>query len=191
MSNKVYVGNLPFSFTKDDLQQMFGAYGPVRSAEVIFDRMTGRSRGFGFVDMETSEGMQQAIQGLHDNEVQGRRLTVNEARERAPGPRPSGAGFGGPRPSGAGFGSPRPSAPRPGGGAGYGGGSGAGGGGGGGYSGAPRGGGESGGFGGGGGRGAGRGGSGRPRRNEGGDRWSDGPPSRRRQSSGVDDDDDM
>jgi hypothetical protein len=173
MSNKVYVGNLPYSFTNDDLKNLFAAYAPVRSAEIIIDRMTNRSRGFGFVELESADGMQQAIQSLHDTELQGRRLTVNEARERAPGgprsfsgPRPGGGGFGGPRPGGGGFGGPRPggfSGPRPGGG----------------------GGGHGGGGGGYGGGGSGRGGGpqrgGRPRRDEGGDRWSDGGGRRRRQ----------
>jgi len=115
MSHKVYVGNLPYSFTAEDLKSLFGAYGAVRSAEVISDRETGRSRGFGFVEMETAEQIQEAIKGLHDNDVQGRRLTVNEARERAPrafgGPRPGGGGFSGPRPGGGGFGGPRPGGP--------------------------------------------------------------------------------
>lgn len=107
-ANKVYVGNLPYSFTKQDLEELFQGFGTVRAAEVIMDRETGRSRGFGFVEMETAEGMQQAIASLHERNVQGRNLTVNEARERAPrssgiAPRPSG-----PRPPG-----PRPSAPRP------------------------------------------------------------------------------
>jgi RNA recognition motif-containing protein len=99
-AHKVYVGNLPFNFTKVDLQELFGGFGPVRSAEVITDRETGRSRGFGFVEMETAEALQQAIAGLHERSVQGRNLTVNEARERVPGsgPRPGG-GAGGFRPS--------------------------------------------------------------------------------------------
>jgi len=102
-ANKVYVGNLPFNFTKVDLTELFQGFGPVRSAEIITDRETGRSRGFGFVDMETSEAMQQAIAGLHERNVQGRNLTVNEARERSAGfsPRPPGGGGGGSfRPSG-------------------------------------------------------------------------------------------
>ena len=113
-ANKVYVGNLPFQFTKVDLLELFGSFGPVRSAEIILDRETGRSRGFGFVEMETAEAMQQAITGLHERNVQGRNLTVNEARERAPrapgaGPRPSFGGGGG---GGGGFRPPAPS-PRP------------------------------------------------------------------------------
>ncbi|MBL8860715.1 MAG: RNA-binding protein [Planctomycetes bacterium] len=172
MSNKVYVGNLPYSFTNEDLKNLFAAYGPVRHAEVIIDRMTNRSRGFGFVELETSEALQQVIQSLHDTELQGRRLTVNEARERAPGGARPGSGFGGPRPGG-GFGAPRAGGsggPRP---------AGAGPG--------PR---PGGGFGGPRGPAAGGGGSGgpargapprggRPKREE-SDRWSDGGGRRRR-----------
>jgi len=102
-ANKAYVGNLPFTFTQVDLQELFQGFGPVRSAQIITDRETGRSRGFGFVEMETPEALAQAIAGLHERNVQGRNLTVNEARERVPGaPRPSG-GFGGPRPGGPSF----------------------------------------------------------------------------------------
>ena len=109
-ANKAYVGNLPFSFTEVDLKELFQGFGPVRSAQIILDRETGRSRGFGFVEMETAEALAQAIAGLHERNVQGRNLTVNEARERVPGAAPrSGAGFA-PRPGGGGF------APRPGGG---------------------------------------------------------------------------
>lgn len=97
-ANKVYVGNLPYTFTKVDLTELFQGFGAVRSAEVIMDRETGRSRGFGFVEMETAEAMQQAIAGLHERNLQGRNLTVNEARERAPRApgafsRPTGGGF--------------------------------------------------------------------------------------------------
>jgi len=101
-ANKAYVGNLPFTFTQVDLQELFQGFGPVRSAQIITDRETGRSRGFGFVEMETPEALAQAIAGLHERNVQGRNLTVNEARERAPGaPRPGGS-FG-PRPGGPSF----------------------------------------------------------------------------------------
>jgi RNA recognition motif-containing protein len=72
---------------------MFAAHGAVRSAEVISDRETGRSRGFGFVEMETDEGLQAAIAALNGQEINGRPLTVNEARERTP--RPGGGGGGG------------------------------------------------------------------------------------------------
>ena|SRR5437870_3660665 len=96
MANKVYVGNIPYSFVNEDLSKLFAPFGPVRSAEVIMDRVTGRSRGFGFVEMETAQGMQAAIAGLNEKEVEGRNLTVNEARERTPrGPGGPG-GSGGP-----------------------------------------------------------------------------------------------
>jgi RNA recognition motif-containing protein len=93
MARKIYVGNLPWSTTSADLEAMFSPHGAVRSAEVISDRETGRSRGFGFVEMETDEGLQAAIAALNGQEVNGRALTVNEARERTP--RPGGGGGGG------------------------------------------------------------------------------------------------
>jgi RNA recognition motif-containing protein len=93
MSRKIYVGNLPWSTTSADLEAMFSPHGAVRSAEVISDRETGRSRGFGFVEMETDEGLQAAISALNGHEVNGRPLTVNEARERTP--RAGGGGGGG------------------------------------------------------------------------------------------------
>ncbi len=71
MSNKVYVGNLPYSFLNDDLQRLFAAFGPVRMAEVILDRTTNRSRGFGFVEMENADGVRAAISNLHETELQG------------------------------------------------------------------------------------------------------------------------
>ena len=86
MSRKIYVGNLPWSTTSSDLEAMFSPHGAVRSAEVISDRETGRSRGFGFVEMETDEGLQAAINALNGQEINGRPLTVNEARERTPRP---------------------------------------------------------------------------------------------------------
>ena len=76
----LYVGNLPFSATADDLRQAFGQYGEVTSASVVMDRETGRSRGFGFVEM--SSGADQAIQKLNGADMQGRALVVNEARPR-------------------------------------------------------------------------------------------------------------
>ncbi len=121
MAFRAYVGNIPFSFTPADLTQLFAEFGPVRGAEVISDRATGRSRGFGFVEMESQEGLNAALTALDGKAIGGRPLAVNEARERAPrapgdgpprGPRPGG-GYGGPRPGGGGFGGPRP--PRPGG----------------------------------------------------------------------------
>jgi cold-inducible RNA-binding protein len=90
---KMYVGNLAWSVTTADLESLFGQYGAVRSAEVIMDRETGRSRGFGFVEMESQDAAQQAMQALNGNDFQGRNLTVNEARERSP--RPGGGGGGG------------------------------------------------------------------------------------------------
>jgi len=123
MARKIYVGNLPWSTTSADLEAMFAPHGAVRSAEVISDRETGRSRGFGFVEMETDDGLQAAINALNGQEINGRPLTVNEARERTP--RAGGGGGGGGRGYGGGGGGGR-------GGYGGGGGGGAGGGGGGG-----------------------------------------------------------
>jgi RNA recognition motif-containing protein len=102
MARKIYVGNLPWSTTSADLEAMFAPHGAVRSAEVISDRETGRSRGFGFVEMETDEGLQAAISALNGQEINGRPLTVNEARERTP--RPGGGGGGGGRGYGGGGG---------------------------------------------------------------------------------------
>ena len=90
-SKNLYVGNLPFNTTEQDLQQLFGQYGTVTKAQVITDRETGRSRGFGFVEM--SSGVEEAIQAMNGADYQGRRLTVNEARPREE--RPRGGGFGG------------------------------------------------------------------------------------------------
>lgn len=84
MAKRLYVGNLPWSVTSSELQTLFENYGTVASAEVIMDRVTGRSRGFGFVQMETDEQTQAAIDGLNGTEVSGRAIVVNEARERAP-----------------------------------------------------------------------------------------------------------
>jgi RNA recognition motif-containing protein len=93
MSKKLYIGNLAFGTTGDDLTTAFGQYGTVQSAQVVTDRDTGRSRGFGFVEM--SDGADQAIASLNGAEFQGRTLTVNEARPREDRPR---SGFGGDRP---------------------------------------------------------------------------------------------
>ena len=105
MARKIYVGNLPWSTTSADLEAMFAPHGAVRSAEVISDRETGRSRGFGFVEMETDDGLQAAINALNGHEINGRPLTVNEARERTP--RPGGGGGGGGRGYGGGGGGGR------------------------------------------------------------------------------------
>ena len=78
----IYVGNLSYSLNDNDLQQLFAEYGSVNSAKIIQDRDTGRSKGFGFVEMGTSEEAQKAIEGLNGQSVDGRNLTVNEARPR-------------------------------------------------------------------------------------------------------------
>jgi RNA recognition motif-containing protein len=93
MSKNLYVGNLPFQTTADDLVETFGQYGSVTRAQVITDRETGRSRGFGFVEM--AEGAEQAIESLSGAQFQGRTLTVNEAKPREDRPRSGGEGGGG------------------------------------------------------------------------------------------------
>ncbi len=92
MGRKLYVGNLPYSVRDSDLQDLFSAHGTVESAQVIMDRDTGRSKGFGFVEMSTDQEAQEAISALNGREVDGRNLTVNEAR-----PREEGGGGGGGR----------------------------------------------------------------------------------------------
>lgn len=82
MAHRAYVGNLPFSFAKADLENLFAAFGTVRSAEIIIDRETGRSRGFGFVELDSSEQLQAAIAGLNGKPLSGRSLNVTEARDR-------------------------------------------------------------------------------------------------------------
>ncbi|HKI33496.1 MAG TPA: RNA-binding protein [Gemmataceae bacterium] len=82
MAKKVYVGNLSYGTTDSDLQNLFGPHGTVQSAQVIMDRDTGRSKGFGFVEMDSGEQAQAAITALNGQEVNGRALTVNEARPR-------------------------------------------------------------------------------------------------------------
>jgi len=82
MGKKLYCGNLSYNVANSDLEQMFGEYGTVQSAEVIMDRDTGRSKGFGFVEMQNDNEAQAAIQGLNLKESDGRALTVNEARPR-------------------------------------------------------------------------------------------------------------
>ena len=78
----IYVGNIPFNYSNEDLERLFAEYGAVDSAKVITDRDTGRSRGFGFVEMDSDEEGRSAIAARHDSDVGGRRLTVNEARPR-------------------------------------------------------------------------------------------------------------
>ena len=82
MAKKLYVGNLPYSVSDSDLQAMFAPFGTVESAQVIVDRDTGRSKGFGFVEMSSPQEGQAAIEALHDKDVGGRKLVVNEARPR-------------------------------------------------------------------------------------------------------------
>jgi cold-inducible RNA-binding protein len=89
MSNKLYVGNLSFETTENDLQDTFGAFGTVTETNLMMDRTTGRSRGFGFVTMSTPEEAQKAIEGLNGKDLGGRALTVNIARPREE--RPGGA----------------------------------------------------------------------------------------------------
>lgn len=102
---KLYVGNLPFTTTSEDLSRLFATHGAVESAEVVMDRDTGRSRGFGFVEMSDDDG-RRAIEELDGTDIGGRRLTVNEARPRQPrggggdrggdrdrGPRRDGGGY--------------------------------------------------------------------------------------------------
>ena len=113
MGNKLYVGNLPYSVRDQDLEQAFGQFGTVTSAKVMMERDTGRSKGFGFVEMGSDAEAQAAVNGMHGQPLGGRAIVVNEARPMEPRPpRSGGGGFGG------------------GGGGGYGGGRGAGGGGG-------------------------------------------------------------
>src|SRR5580692_7478064 len=94
MGKKLYVGNLAYGVTDSDLEQLFGAHGTVQSAQIIMDRDTGRSKGFGFVEMGTDQEAQAAIAALNGKEVDGRSLTVNEARPKTEG---GGGGGGGGR----------------------------------------------------------------------------------------------
>jgi RNA recognition motif-containing protein len=100
MNTKLYVGNIPFSTTAQDLQDLFAQAGTVASVDLIFDKFTGRSRGFAFVAMTTGEEAQQAIEKLHGYSMDGRNISVNEARpkEERPAPRSfEGGGRGGGR----------------------------------------------------------------------------------------------
>ena len=108
MGNKLYVGNLPYWARDGDLEQSFGAFGVVTSAKVMMERDTGRSKGFGFVEMGSDAEAQAAIEGMHGQAMGGRNLVVNEARPmEARPPRTGGGGFGGPRSGGGGFGGGR------------------------------------------------------------------------------------
>ena len=95
MGKKVYVGNLKYSVPSSDLEQMLAAHGTVTSAEVISDRMTGQSKGFGFVEMASDEEAQAAIDALNGQDLDGRSLTVNEAKPRQPRSGGGGGGRGG------------------------------------------------------------------------------------------------
>ncbi len=95
MNNKLYVGGLPYSVTETQLEEIFAAHGTVESARVITDRMTGRSRGFGFVEMSSPEEAEEAMQKLNGTDLEGRSLTVNEAKPQQP--RSEGGGGGGGR----------------------------------------------------------------------------------------------
>lgn len=94
MGNKLYVGNLPYSVRDNDLQQQFGEYGNVTSAKVMMERDTGRSKGFGFVEMGSDADAQSAIEGMNGQSLGGRSLVVNEARPMEARP-PRTGGFGG------------------------------------------------------------------------------------------------
>jgi RNA recognition motif-containing protein len=93
LSKKLYVGNLTYNVNESDLEALFTPFGTVQSAQVIVDRDTNRSKGFGFVEMDSDAQAQAAIQGLNGNEHDGRNLTVNEAKPREA--RPSSGGYGG------------------------------------------------------------------------------------------------
>ncbi len=125
MGNKLYVGNLAYSVRDESLQAAFAAFGTVTSAKVMMDRETGRSKGFGFVEMSSSTEAQAAINGMNGQQIEGRAVVVNEARPREDRPGGFGGGGGGRGPYGGGGGG--------GGGGGRGGYGGGGGGGGGGY----------------------------------------------------------
>jgi RNA recognition motif-containing protein len=84
MGSKLYVGGLPYSVTEGRLQELFSAHGTVESANVISDKFTGQSRGFGFVEMSSSSEAQKAIESLNGTQLDGRTLTVNEAKPKAP-----------------------------------------------------------------------------------------------------------
>lgn len=95
MGKKLYVGNLTYGVSDSALQQMFEPFGTVVSAQVIMDRDTGRSKGFGFVEMKTDQEAQAAIAGLNGKDADGRALTVNEAKPKPEGGRGGGGGYGG------------------------------------------------------------------------------------------------
>lgn len=98
MGTKLYVGNLSYEVTDGDLKETFSAVGEVADAKVITDKFSGRSRGFGFVEMASDDGVKSAIEKLNDTDLKGRKIVVNEARpqtEGSRGPRSGGGGGGG------------------------------------------------------------------------------------------------
>ena len=97
MSKRLYVGNLSYEATNNSLEELFAPFGDVRSAQVIMDRDTGRSKGFGFVEMPDDNAARSAIEALNDQEHQGRRLAVNEAKPREERSGSGGGGGGGAR----------------------------------------------------------------------------------------------
>jgi RNA recognition motif-containing protein len=101
MGKKLYVGNLPYTANDEQLRQVFSAHGTVTSVQVMIDRETGRSRGFGFVEMGSDQEAQAAVTALHGTQLDGRSLTVNEARPKTEG---GGGGGGGGRRGGGGYG---------------------------------------------------------------------------------------
>ena len=106
MGNKLYVGNLPYTVRDGDLEQSFGEFGSVTSAKVMMERDTGRSKGFGFVEMGSDAEAQAAIEDMNGQSLGGRSITVNEARPMEPRPPRSGGGGygGGDRSGGGGYG---------------------------------------------------------------------------------------
>src|SRR5580700_11364628 len=103
MSTRLYIGNLSYNTTQEQLQEIFAAHGPVTAVDLIMDKFSGRPRGFGFVTMETKEGADAAVAALNGKNVDGRDLTVNEARPREENA-PRGGGGGGYRGGGGGGG---------------------------------------------------------------------------------------
>jgi RNA recognition motif-containing protein len=103
----IYVGNLSFEVTEQDLRETFGAFGEVTSVKIITDKYSGQSKGFGFVEMPKKEEGESAINSLKDKDLKGRKLNVNEARPRSGGGRQGGRGPGGGRRSGRGQGGGR------------------------------------------------------------------------------------
>jgi RNA recognition motif-containing protein len=95
MSTKLFVGNLSFNATQNQLQDLFGAHGTVQEIDIIKDKFSGRPRGFAFVSMETKEGADAAVKALNGKDIDGRALTVNEARPREERAPRSGGGYGG------------------------------------------------------------------------------------------------